>query len=127
MKYGENFQIYLEIQREFLSGNWQCCSNAVHYQLPLGFHSVFIDRGPSGYEELFRGFLCEKGRYNTGLSEHGDKMSSQKYVQSVIRRSSVLSTAHRVLLRMRQPTMDWAPFLGRRSKEMYKEVWCVQF
>jgi hypothetical protein len=81
MKYREKFQIYLKIQRKFLSGNWQCCSNAVHYQLPLGFHSVFIDRGPSGYEELFRGFLCEKGRYNTGLSEHGNKMSSQKYVE----------------------------------------------
>ena len=50
MKYCENFQIYLETQREFLSDNWRYCSNGARYQLPFGFHFVFIDRGPSGYE-----------------------------------------------------------------------------
>jgi hypothetical protein len=106
MKYRENFRIYLEIQREFLSGNCQYCSNAVHYQLPLGGHFVFIDRGPSGYEKLFQGFFSvKKEMLNTGLSEHGNKKSCHKYVRNVIRKSCVLSTAHLVLLRKRQPTM----------------------
>ena len=50
MKYCETFQIYLDIQREFLPDNWQYCSNAVRYQLSPCFHFVFTDGGPSGYE-----------------------------------------------------------------------------
>ena len=48
LKYGEKFQISLEIPREFLSGNWQYRGNLLRYLLHLYFVLCYILSSSSG-------------------------------------------------------------------------------